>query len=221
MSKAYDAFLKNDSEVDRLLQIHTEITGTGPGKREGVEVLNKSAIIMICACWETYVEDVANEAAGHLADSISSSDSIAKDVRKSCVASLGIMKSDEAAWSGLCLSWKDAIRKNAESLTKSRLGGLNTPKTANVDSIFCKALGIQKVSQTWKWKKMKSATASSTVDALVELRGDLAHRTKAAGTVKKATCSYYRNHIKRVVNKTEKSISDFLTSTTGKPLSAG
>ena len=56
---------ENMREVNRLLEIHWELTGGQPGRRHGVEVLNKSAIVLITACWESLVEDFKERTGGH------------------------------------------------------------------------------------------------------------------------------------------------------------
>lgn len=56
------AWSANSREVRRLLEIHGLIGGTGPGHKHDVEVLNKSAIVLIVACWEAFVEDLAQAA---------------------------------------------------------------------------------------------------------------------------------------------------------------
>jgi hypothetical protein len=50
------------TEVRRLLQIHGQLGGTGPGRRWGSEVLNKSAVVLLVACWEAYLEDLVTHA---------------------------------------------------------------------------------------------------------------------------------------------------------------
>ena len=57
-----DALFINLSEIARLLEIHKEISGPGPGYKHNVQVLNKSAIVLLLACWEAYVEDLAESA---------------------------------------------------------------------------------------------------------------------------------------------------------------
>ena len=49
----------NLSQIVRLLDIHTHLTGAGPGRRRDVQVLNKSAVLLLVATWEAYVEDLA------------------------------------------------------------------------------------------------------------------------------------------------------------------
>ncbi|KIE23392.1 hypothetical protein LK08_30100, partial [Streptomyces sp. MUSC 125] len=67
-SQARSAFNKNCEDVDRLLEIHTDITGDAPGRRWKVESLHKSAIVLLTAFWEAFCEDLAAEALTHLVD---------------------------------------------------------------------------------------------------------------------------------------------------------
>jgi hypothetical protein len=49
--KSLDA---NLTEIDRLLELHALVGGKTKGRRRGLEVLNKSAIVLITAYWEAY-----------------------------------------------------------------------------------------------------------------------------------------------------------------------
>ena len=51
-------FLENMREVNQLLGIHGNLVGKGPGRKRNVEVLNKSAVVLLVACWEAYIEDL-------------------------------------------------------------------------------------------------------------------------------------------------------------------
>jgi hypothetical protein len=51
-------FQENMSAVERLLQIHVKLGGERPGRRWGSEELNKSAVVLLVACWEAYLEDL-------------------------------------------------------------------------------------------------------------------------------------------------------------------
>lgn len=51
-SMARKAFDESKADVDRLLEIHENLGGTAPGRRRRLEVLNKSAIVLITAIWE-------------------------------------------------------------------------------------------------------------------------------------------------------------------------
>lgn len=56
-SNAILAFDESRKDIDRLLEIHQRLGGKGKGRRHQLEVLNKSAIVLISAIWEAYCED--------------------------------------------------------------------------------------------------------------------------------------------------------------------
>ena len=53
-SKARVNFEANAADVSRLLEIHKYFGGDAKGRRFRLEVLNKSAIVLITAIWEAY-----------------------------------------------------------------------------------------------------------------------------------------------------------------------
>lgn len=56
----------NAEDIGRLLELHQDKGGTLKGRRFGVEVLNKSAIVLLTSFREAYCEDVAAEALDHV-----------------------------------------------------------------------------------------------------------------------------------------------------------
>jgi hypothetical protein len=58
------AFNDNVAETERLIDIHSALTGKERGYRHNVEVLNKSGIVLLVACWEAFIEDLAEKLAG-------------------------------------------------------------------------------------------------------------------------------------------------------------
>ena len=57
-----NSFQGNISDVIRLIEIHRQLAGPAQGRRVGLECLNKSAIVLILATWEAFVEDLAENA---------------------------------------------------------------------------------------------------------------------------------------------------------------
>jgi hypothetical protein len=57
-------------DVDQLMAAHTTVGGLEPGRRYDVEGLNRAAILMLCAHFEGYVEDVMREALSGLSPNI-------------------------------------------------------------------------------------------------------------------------------------------------------
>lgn len=65
------------------------------------------------------------------------------------------------------------------------VGKLNTPKPDNVDELFKKLVGVKSLSSSWSWKGTSPTGAKTRLENLVALRGEIAHRVKAAQSVKK------------------------------------
>jgi hypothetical protein len=61
----------------------------------------------------------------------------------------------------------------------------NTPKTAQVNDLYRGLIGIPKLSDEWHWKGITSRQACAKLDALVVLRGSIAHRVSASKKVGK------------------------------------
>jgi RiboL-PSP-HEPN len=96
---------------------------------------------------------------------------------------------------------------------------LNTPKTQQIDTLFREALGIEKVSNHWKWpKKMTVARATKKLDEMVTLRGAIAHRGSPSSSVTKAKVVDYFKFIKKVTALTGGEVNRHVKTTTGKAL---
>ncbi len=70
-SQARQTLDSNRDDLDRLWEIHEQESGTTRGRKYGVEVLNKAAVVLVCAAWEAYCEDIVQEAIHHLVDDCS------------------------------------------------------------------------------------------------------------------------------------------------------
>src|SRR6266567_9089709 len=81
-SKARVNFEANAADVSRLLEIHKYFGGDAKGRRFRLEVLNKSAIVLITAIWEAYCEDLAAEALQHLVKYAPNSTVLPKELKK-------------------------------------------------------------------------------------------------------------------------------------------
>jgi hypothetical protein len=218
-SKGYVAFTQNASDIQRLLEIHREQSGTSPGRRYKLEVLNKSAIVLITSFWEAYCEDLATEGLEHIVKHSISSDLLPKEIRQVIAKELKRDVNELAVWSLCGDGWKNVLRSNLEHLRDQRNKRLNTPRTENIDELFHNALGIPRVSSSWSWaKKMTVDRAREKLDKYVTLRGEIAHRGKAAKGVTKAQVQDYFEFIKKLASKTGGTVNMHVRKITGKPL---
>lgn len=198
-SNSRRAFDDNAKDIQRLLEIHTEYGGDGPGRRHRLEVLNKSAVVLITAIWEAYCEDITAEAL-----------KIAKDLKA---------KSHElAVWDLAGDGWKSVVSKRLGDLTAERNRWLNSPKSAAIDTLLLDGIGLSNASHAWHWKGMSVEQAKKKLDHYIELRGAIAHRGASASSCKKAHVEDFFEHVKVLVAKTGGKVNTFVKQASGKPL---
>ena len=174
-SEGGSRFEESCMEVAQLREIHEEVSGTDRGRRN-LEVLNKSAIVLICAIWEAYCEDLAGEALEHLLAKIDDPEKlplafrkqVAKELRKDDLHEL-------ATWKLAGPKWKEHLRSRLAEFKKSRDFDWRTPSSDRVDAFFADAVGISRVSSAWSWKSVGAGENRTKLDALVNLRGAIAH----------------------------------------------
>jgi RiboL-PSP-HEPN len=214
-SKARRAFNESCADIDRLVDIHSRLTGTAPGRRYDVEVLNKAAIVLITSFWEAYCEDLAAEALEHLVNHSKTAVSLPNDLQKAVAKSLKAEAHDLAVWKLADDGWRVVLRSRLADLQQERNKRLNTPKTEQIDELFVRAVGINNVSSRWYWNNMPAQRAKDKLDGYVSLRGEVAHRGRAARTVRKAEVVDYYSHVRILVGRTDNYINRMIRSSTG------
>jgi len=216
--RAKKAFKANAKDIDRLLELHADIGGDTPGRRYGLEVLNKSAIVLITAIWEAFCEDLAAEALEHIVERAKSAAALTKHIKQLVAEELKRDKDEIAVWQLSDRGWRDLLTKRLDRLTEQRNRRLNTPMSSNIDDLFLNSIGLKQVSDVWHWKKMSSASARKKLDKFIQLRGDIAHRGVASKTCKKVQLTDYFKHIQSIVEKTSECVNGFAKEATGKNL---
>jgi hypothetical protein len=218
-SKARKLFDENAQDIERLLKLHEEKGGTSQGRRRGLEVLNKSAIVLITSFWEAYGEDVAAEGLEHIVKHGVSPDSLPKEIKRIIARELKTNSNELSVWSLCGDGWKNILKARLDRLREQRNRKLNTPKAQNIDDLFLQSMGLSSVSSSWRWaKKMTAGRAREKLDKYATLRGEIAHRGKAAKSVTKAQVEDYFDFIKTLVTKTGGAVNSHVKKVTGKPL---
>jgi hypothetical protein len=217
-SQARKSLDANHEDIRRLLKLHSKIGGGTPGRRYGLEVLNKSAIVLITAYWEAYCEDIAAEGLGHIVRNARSSDVLPKELKKLLAKELKSHAHELEVWKIADKGWKKQLTDRLESLKQKRNWDLNTPKTEEINKLFLHALGIRDISKSWEWPGMSTAVASKKLDKYVSLRGAIAHRGRGSASVKKSDVVDYFEFIKRLAAKTGGAVNKHVKAATGKAL---
>lgn len=217
-SKARAAFDKNAKDIERLLALHESEGGSTAGRRHGLEVLNKSAIVLITAFWEAYCEDIASEALRHIVKHAKGADRLPVELQKIVAKSLKSEQHDLAIWKLADGGWRKHLLDRFDAMTTERNKKLNTPKTQQIETLFRDAVGIEKVSGAWRWPKMTVDQATKKLDKMVSLRGAIAHRGSNSASVTKSQVTDYFKFIKKITAKTGGAINTHVKSATGEPL---
>jgi len=206
------AFIENIREVDRLWKIHGQITTKGPGRKHDVQILHKSAIVLLVACWEAFIEDLARESLTAMISS-ATDHTVFPDHVLERVASI---HSGPKAWNLAGDGWKKALEGNLTGILAKTTGSLNTPKTAQTNELFEKTIGLKNLSAAWYWPSRSVDQSEKTLDDLVTLRGSIAHRvtTTSSVTLKHVTDS--RAFIHRIAVKSHNNTCKYLSERIGK-----
>jgi hypothetical protein len=217
-NKARIAFDKNVEDIDKLLELHAAEGGDQPGRRYGLEVLNKSAIVLITSFWESYCEDLAEEALEVIVQNAPNADVLPKEIKKVIAKALKEDKNELAIWDISDGKWRDVLRNNFVSLKAERNKTFATPKSFNVNDLFESAVGLPNMSSNWKWPKMTTTQAAKKLNDFVSKRGDIAHRGSSTSTVKKSEVIAYLKHVKTLAAKTGGAVKKHVKMITGQDL---
>lgn len=209
-----ERFSANLADVRSLMLAHEHIAGVGRGRKRDVEVLNKSAIIFLVACWEVYVEDVVESALTYLMDAAPDHTVFPDNL----LVRVGNKSQGANAWKLAGDGWRDVLKDNLQEALATTIGGLNTPKSSNLNDLYKKAIGMEKLSKNWSWHGVSSAKAAEKLDSLITLRGDIAHRVKLSSPVRKSHVSDGARLVLRLAVITHNAVGQYMEDRVGKRL---
>lgn len=203
-------------DIERLVEFHEKETGTARGRRRpDIQVVSRSAVVLICASWEAFCEDLAAEALRHLADHAPKGASLPKEIKKTLKKSLLDEKNELAIWDLADDGWRTALRARAKLLTDDDDRSLNTPKPRQVKDFFDQNVGIADITAAWLWHKNDQQRTTQLLNDFVVLRGAIAHRRSPAGGVRKKKATDGLDLVLRLAEKSAECVSDHLLKHTG------
>jgi len=145
-------------------------------------VLNKSAILLLVATWEAYVEDLAILACRFIVEHALSANEVPERALVQTSRRLENDKNDNSIWRLSGDGWKNELLAQAE-IEASRL---NSPNAANIDKLFENTLGLRNLSRNWYWAGASRESTIERLANLIEMRGEIAHRVAVDDAVTKA-----------------------------------
>lgn len=196
-----------------MLQIHTLLGGPQRGRRYELEVLNKSAIVLVTAFWEAYCEDIARQALFHIADHLESADDLPKNMKKRVAGELKGCKHELAIWQISDNKWRAYLKTSVDLIER-----MNTPETRQVNGLFDDLVGLSNISESWRWPGMSARNAENKLDKYISLRHAIAHRGESANYVQRSQVIDYASLVKRLAAKTGGRVNGHVRKLTGKRL---
>jgi hypothetical protein len=215
-SKARNTLDANGSDIERLHEIHAQAAGEGKGRKHHVEVLNKAAVVFVCAAWEAFCEDLVQEAIDHLVADCTDPKALPLSLRKAVADAVRTEKHEQAPWEMAGEGWRVLVKSNATKAVQKLTGSWNTPKSGPVRDLFSLALGIPDVTTSWKWHMNPVAETTAFLDKLVARRGQIAHRLSTETPVYKWEGEDFWAHVSRLATIVDAEVAKLLKSSTGK-----
>jgi len=203
-------------DIERLIDFHAKETGSAPGRRRpDIQVVSRSAVVLICASWEAFCEDLAAEALNHLADHAAEASALPKEIKKTLKKSLLNEHDELAIWALADGGWRDVLRQRAQLLSSDEDRTLNTPKPIQVKEFFLKYVGIPDITAAWKWHKNNPPRPADLLTKFVTLRGSIAHRGSPAGGVLKKHATDGLDLVQRLAHLSAKRVSEHVAEHAG------
>jgi HEPN superfamily RiboL-PSP-like protein len=167
-SEAFKIYRYNIVDVERLFESHKALGGTTQGKR-GLGHITRSSVVMLCAAWEMYIEQLLVESATLLSKVVEEPTQLPLQVQKTIAK---YVKKSEHELKVLALAgtgWEDILVEMA----RVDADKLNTPKSGVLDPLFESHIGLIDLSNHWSLGK-------KDINDFVTVRGGIAHKGRHA-----------------------------------------
>lgn len=193
----------NLEDVSRLEQAHNDLSPDGRGRR-ALGHITRSGLVMLCAAWELYFEDLIKESVDTIVANCLDPHQLPVSVRKK-LAKVAIAPSDDLSVLSLCNDgWGEVLKTAAER----EVARLNTPKSEQVGILARHYLGIENISTAW-------SIGADGINEIVTARGDVAHRGRNAEYLPIGELQRYKNRIHYAVVETDDFVSCHLKNILG------
>jgi len=202
----------NAKQVSRLMEIHGKISGTGGGYKHNVEVLNKSGIVLLVACWEAYVEDLSIATFRYMLRYAKNPRVFPNKVLVLASKELRESLNEKEVWKLAGKGWRKVLEDHKSNILSELVENFNTPRTEKINKLFESLIGLKSLSSNWHWAGMSKERAQRKLNELITLRGSIAHRVKASKSVTKGSVIYYRDFIYRLAIKSHNTVNRFIFS---------
>lgn len=176
------------------------------------QLLCNYLVLYEVSMWETYIEDLVDEAQEFLLNHIDNPIAFGYDVLLPISEELINAKDKREIWKISNSSWKNELRQSRKKTIES----FHTPNANNTDALVFRTLGLKGISNCWKWQKMTPAKAKDRLAKLIKLRGGIAHGSLDAPKVNYPTFINRLMFTVRLCHYSADAIADHVKLLTGK-----
>lgn len=201
-SAAHKVFQENVIDVERLIESHGQLNNGAPGKK-GLGHLTRSGVVMLCAAWEVYTEDLLEQVVQRYGECLDLPNQLPQAVQKHLSS---LVKNDKhelkpiqfagAGWRAVYLEY---VKRETQSL--------NTPNPDKLDSLYLKYAGVPELSSCW-------TVNAGDISEFIRIRGEIAHTGRKAQYVKINDLQNYLDEFKRVAVDTDNFLTGFVRDNT-------
>ncbi len=221
-SKAWEKFRENAEDLDQLIDLYngmeTLYADAGDPVPEGMEVLFRSAVVLMVSHWEAYIEDITSEALDHLVSKTKEATSLPKEIKKQVALELKAASNEIEIWKIADGGWKSYIKGRLKNFKEARDKNFNTPKALKTQEFIKIALGLENICRAWSTDEMTEAEAKKKLDTLIETRGQIAHRGRLDEKLDKAWIEEHIDFLRKLASKTGGEINTHVRKITGSGL---
>lgn len=187
------------TDVDRLIASHATLNNPGLGRRS-LGHITRGGVLMLCAAWERYVEELAIEAAAYLCARAASPQDLPENAQRTISKYIKDHKHDLKPLDMAGDGWRHVY----SAIVSERMGHLNTPKAGNIETEYKALLGWSDVVANWSCGK-------AFINSFVSARGDIAHRGSEASYIRiDKLRDEYLAGIKQTVIEHDNAACDFI-----------
>jgi hypothetical protein len=185
-------------DVRAMLEAHALLNPTGQGKRK-LGHITKGGVMLLCAAWELYIEEVLIECSRLILHSAHSPEVLPKSSQKRLAA---LARDNSHELNPLRLSgegWKIVFLDGL----KLKLERFNTPKSGPIDEVCESWIGKKNLSLCW-------SHGIEEINEFVSTRGDIAHRGADSTYVTRMKLDQFRLRISETVKETDDCLAEYL-----------
>lgn len=197
-SSAYQQLHWNLQDVSRLEDAHDALNPEGQGRR-ALGHITRSGLVMLCAGWELYFEDLVAESVEIITANCNNPAELPIDIRRSILKAANKPKHELSALALCGDGWKQ-IYKSAVS---SEADKLNTPKSEQLGLLAKHYLGIENISTEWE-------IGADGVNEIVSARGEIAHRGRNAAYIPIWQLRQHKNRLLYTATETDNFVGEYL-----------